>query len=143
MNRVCRPKIHFDKLRKLRSPHTAWFDSTGGQEDKEDGTQLSFASRDFAGKKKRTKREVFSGRDGGGGAVVGAGSDHRADLSEGWPAGRSAPFSIAVMLRIDCLQQWYSLSDPGAEEALSTSNRCVRSVISNLAATRSPTRRRF
>jgi len=59
------------------------------------------------------------------------------------PQGGRRPFSIAVMLRIDCLQQWYSLSDPGAEEALSTSNRCVRSVISNLAATRSPTRRRF
>jgi hypothetical protein len=27
-------------------------------------------------------------------------------------------FAIAVMLRIYCLQQWYSLSDPGAEEAL-------------------------
>ena len=26
--------------------------------------------------------------------------------------------SIAVMLRIYCLQQWYNLSDPGAEEAL-------------------------
>jgi hypothetical protein len=27
-------------------------------------------------------------------------------------------FPIAVMLRIYCLQQWYQLSDPGAEEAL-------------------------
>ena len=26
--------------------------------------------------------------------------------------------SIAVMFRIYCLQQWYNLSDPGAEEAL-------------------------
>jgi IS5 family transposase len=32
--------------------------------------------------------------------------------------GRRAPFPLAVMLRIYCLQQWYNLSDPGAEEAL-------------------------
>ena len=32
-------------------------------------------------------------------------------------AGRR-PFPLAVMLRIYCLQQWYNLSDPGAEEVL-------------------------
>jgi IS5 family transposase len=34
------------------------------------------------------------------------------------PHGGRRPFPLAVMLRIYCLQQWYSLSDPGAEEAL-------------------------
>jgi IS5 family transposase len=34
------------------------------------------------------------------------------------PQGGRRPFPLAVMLRIYCLQQWYSLSDPGAEEAL-------------------------
>src|SRR5262249_8909425 len=34
------------------------------------------------------------------------------------PHGGRRPFPIAVMLRIYCLQQWYNLSDPGAEEAL-------------------------
>ena len=34
------------------------------------------------------------------------------------PQGGRRPFPIAVMLRIYCLQQWYALSDPGAEEAL-------------------------
>jgi IS5 family transposase len=34
------------------------------------------------------------------------------------PNGGRRPFPLAVMLRIYCLQQWYSLSDPGAEEAL-------------------------
>jgi hypothetical protein len=34
------------------------------------------------------------------------------------PQGGRRPFPIAVMLRIYCLQQWYQLSDPGAEEAL-------------------------
>ena len=32
--------------------------------------------------------------------------------------GGRRPFPLAVMLRIYCLQQWYNLSDPGAEEAL-------------------------
>ena len=36
---------------------------------------------------------------------------------EGSQGGRR-PFPMAVMLRIYCLQQWYNLSDPGAEEAL-------------------------
>jgi IS5 family transposase len=34
------------------------------------------------------------------------------------PQGGRRPFPLAVMLRIYCLQQWYNLSDPGAEEAL-------------------------
>jgi IS5 family transposase len=34
------------------------------------------------------------------------------------PNGGRRPFPLAVMLRIYYLQQWYSLSDPGAEEAL-------------------------
>jgi IS5 family transposase len=34
------------------------------------------------------------------------------------PQGGRRPFPLPVMLRIYCLQQWYTLSDPGAEEAL-------------------------
>ena len=34
------------------------------------------------------------------------------------PQGGRRPFPLAVMLRLYCLQQWYNLSDPGAEEAL-------------------------
>ena len=34
------------------------------------------------------------------------------------PLGGRRPFPLPVMLRIYCLQQWYNLSDPGAEEAL-------------------------
>ena len=34
------------------------------------------------------------------------------------PNGGRRPFPLAKMLRIYCLQQWYSLSDPAAEEAL-------------------------
>ena len=34
------------------------------------------------------------------------------------PNGGRRLFPLAVMLRIYCLQQWYNLSDPGAEEVL-------------------------
>jgi IS5 family transposase len=34
------------------------------------------------------------------------------------PAGGRPPLPLERMLRIYCLQQWYNLSDPGAEEAL-------------------------
>jgi len=37
---------------------------------------------------------------------------------KGSPAGGRAPLPLERMLRIYCLQQWYNLSDPGAEEAL-------------------------
>lgn len=80
--------------------------------------QLSFASLDFAGKKKRTKRDVFL-------AEMAAVVPWAALEAVIWPhypkmgskGGRRA-FPLQVMLRIYCLQQWYQLSDPGAEEAL-------------------------
>src|ERR1700704_6657067 len=61
--------------------------------------QLSFATLDYAGKKKRTKRDVFL-----------------AEMAAAVPW--SVLEAVIVMLRIYCLQQWYNLSDPGAEEAL-------------------------
>jgi transposase, IS5 family len=80
--------------------------------------QLSFALLDFAGKKKRTKREVFLAEM----AAVVPWSKLEALIEPHYPKvgphGGRRPFPIAVMLRIYCLQQWYNLSDPGAEEAL-------------------------
>jgi len=80
--------------------------------------QLSFASLDFAAKKKRTKRDVFLAEMA---AVVpwvaleGVIEPHYPKIG---PKGGRRPFPLATMLRIYCLQQWYNLSDPGAEEAL-------------------------
>src|ERR1700730_5916099 len=80
--------------------------------------QLSFASLEFAAKKKRTKRDVFLGEMA---AVVpwskleGLIEPHYPKMG---PQGGRRPFLLAVMLRVYCLQQWYNLSDPGAEEAL-------------------------
>ena len=82
-------------------------------------SQLSFSSLDYSAKKKLTKREVFLA----GMAAVVPWSALEAVIEPHYPSkpgaqgGRRA-FPLAVMLRIYCLQQWYQLSDPGAEEAL-------------------------
>src|ERR1700704_1436698 len=80
--------------------------------------QLSFATLDCAGKKKPRKRDVFLAEM----AAAVPWSVLEAVIASHYPkqgpqGGRRA-FPIAVMLRIYCLQQWYNLSDPGAEEAL-------------------------
>ena len=80
--------------------------------------QLSFASLDFVGKKKRTKRDMFLGEMAAvvpWAALEAIIEPHYPKLG---PQGGRRPFPLAVMLRIYCLQQWYALSDPGAEEAL-------------------------
>ena len=80
--------------------------------------QLSFASLDFAAKKKRTKRDVFLAEM----AAVVPWAKLKALIEPHYPRlgpqGGRRPFPLSTMLRIYCLQQWYNLSDPGAEEAL-------------------------
>lgn len=80
--------------------------------------QLSFASLDYAAKKKRTKRDVFLADM----AAIVPWAKLEALIEPHYPKvgpqGGRRPFPLAVMLRIYCLQQWYNLSDPGAEEAL-------------------------
>jgi IS5 family transposase len=80
--------------------------------------QLSFASLDFAAKKKRTKRDVFLAEMAA--VVPWAALEAVIELHypKVGPKGGRRPFPLATMLRVYCLQQWYNLSDPGAEEAL-------------------------
>jgi hypothetical protein len=75
--------------------------------------QLSFATLDYAGKKKRTKRDVFLAEM----AVAVPWSVLEAVIAPHYPkegpqGGRRA-FPIAVMLRIYCLQQWYVVAGAG------------------------------
>ena len=79
-------------------------------------TQLSFATLDHRSKKKRTKREAFLAEME---AVV-PWALLLALIEPYYPkAGNGRrPYPLVVMLRIYFLQQWYQLSDPGAEEAL-------------------------
>jgi len=79
--------------------------------------QLSSSSLNYAAKK-RTKREVFLAEM----AAIVPWATLEAVIEPHYPKlgpqGGRRPFPLIVMLRIYCLQQWYSLSDPGAEEAL-------------------------
>jgi len=81
-------------------------------------SQLSFASLDYAAKKKRTKREAFLAEMD----EVVPWPRLEAVIAPHYPKaglnGGRRPYPLTVMLRIYCLQQWYQLSDPGAEEAL-------------------------
>jgi transposase, IS5 family len=80
--------------------------------------QLSFASLDYRAKKKRTKRNVFLAEMG----TIVPWTKLEALIEPHYPKlgpqGGRRPFPLSTMLRIYCLQQWYNLSDPGAEEAL-------------------------
>jgi len=79
-------------------------------------TQLSFATLDHRNKKKQTKRERFLGEMDAvvpWATLVGLIEPHYPKAGKG-----RRPYPLDVMLRIYFLQQWYQLSDPGAEEAL-------------------------
>src|SRR3979490_1757590 len=80
--------------------------------------QLSFATLDYAGKKKRTKRDVFLAEMAAAVPWSVLETVIAPHYPKEGPQGGRRPFPIAMMLRIYCLQQWYNLSDPGAEEAL-------------------------
>jgi IS5 family transposase len=79
-------------------------------------TQLSFSTLDHQNKKKCTKRERFLAEMD---AVV-PWALWIALIEPYYPKARNGrrPYPLEVMLRIYFLQQWYQLSDPGAEEAL-------------------------
>ena len=79
-------------------------------------TQLTFGDAEYAGKRKRTRREVFL-------AEMDAVVPWQALLALIEPvypkAGRGRhPYPLESMLRIHLLQNWFGLSDPGMEEAL-------------------------
>ena len=80
--------------------------------------QLSFATLDYAAKKKRTKRDVFLAEMAAVVPWVALEAVIEPHYPKAGPNGGRRPFPLAVMLRIYCLQQWYNLSDPGAEEVL-------------------------
>ena len=78
--------------------------------------QQSLASLTYEGMKKRTKREKFLSEM----EQVIPWERLLKLIEPHYPkAGKGRqPMGLNVMLRIYCLQQWYGLSDPGAEEAL-------------------------
>ena len=80
-------------------------------------SQLTFASSEYAMKKKRTRREKFLGEMD---RIV-PWSRLIAVVEPLFPkSGRvgRAPIGVARMLRMYCLQQWYGLADEALEDAL-------------------------
>ena len=77
---------------------------------------MSFGDAEYAGKKKRTRREVFLAEMD---QVMPWGSLLRL-IEPFYPLGYRGrpPYPLETMLRVHLLQNWYGLSDPAMEEAL-------------------------
>jgi IS5 family transposase len=83
--------------------------------------QQSFSSLDYGHKKKRTRREKFlfeMDKVVPWARLEALIEPHFPKAAGACGKGGRPPISLTVMLRIYFLQQWYGLSDPGAEEAL-------------------------
>lgn len=89
-----------------------------GRLDQDQGmNQTSFASLEYAGKKRKTRREKFLGEM----QQVVPWAALIALIEPHYPSsGRVGrpPIGVARMLRMYFLQQWYSMSDEGLEDAL-------------------------
>ena len=80
--------------------------------------QQTFSMTGYFDKGKKTRREIFLGEMEATmpwSRLCGLVEPH---YPKGSPAGGRPPLPLERMFRIYCLQQWYNLSDPGAEEAL-------------------------
>jgi IS5 family transposase len=79
-------------------------------------SQMSFGDVEYAGKRKRTRREIFLGEMD---QVIPWASLLKL-IEPVYPtAGRGRhPYPLKAMLRIHLMQNWFGLSDPGMEEAL-------------------------
>lgn len=98
--------------------------------------QLTFASMAWQSKGKTTKREQFLAEMN---AVI-PWAALRVIIEPHYPrAGNGTqPYPLELMLRIHCLQHWFNLSDPGAEEALYDSESMRRFARIELGVDRVP-----
>ncbi|MDP9123855.1 MAG: IS5 family transposase [Pseudomonadota bacterium] len=79
-------------------------------------SQISFSDAEYAGKRKKTRREVFLEEM----EQVVPWKSLLAVISPHYPvAGRGRrPYPLESMLRVHLMQNWFALSDPAMEEAL-------------------------
>src|SRR5678816_901399 len=79
-------------------------------------SQISFSDAEYAGKRKKTRREVFLAEM----ELVVPWKALLALIEPHYPlAGRGRrPYPLESMLRVHLMQNWFSLSDPAMEEAL-------------------------
>jgi len=78
--------------------------------------QLTFADSEFNQKRRRTRKEIFLSRMD----KLIPWKRLESIIEPHYPkAGNGRrPYPLTTMLRIHCMQQWYSLSDPAMEDAL-------------------------
>lgn len=78
--------------------------------------QLSFADSEYQNKRRETRKEKFLGRM----ETLVPWKQMTSVIEPHYPkAGNGRrPYPLMTMLRIHCIQQWYSLSDPAMEDAL-------------------------
>lgn len=78
--------------------------------------QLTFADSEFSQKRRKTRKEIFLGRMDKlipWKRLEGIIKPHYPKAGNG-----RRPYPLSTMLRIHCMQNWYSLSDPAMEDAL-------------------------
>jgi len=80
--------------------------------------QLSLSMTGYFDKGKKTRREVFLAEMQRAVPWARLCALIEPHYPKGSPAGGRPPLPLERMFRIYCLQQWYNLSDPAAEEAL-------------------------
>lgn len=101
-------------------------------------SQISFSDAEHAGKRKKTRREVFLAEM----ELVVPWKALLKVIEPHYPvAGRGRrPYPLEAMLRVHLMQNWFALSDPAMEEALCeiTSLRAF----ARLGMSRFPTKRR-
>ena len=79
-------------------------------------SQISFSDAEYAGKRKRTRREVFLDEM----EVVVPWKALLGLIEPHYPVGERGrrPYPLEAMLRVHLMQNWFALSDPAMEEAL-------------------------
>ncbi|MBM2886679.1 transposase [Chromobacterium phragmitis] len=78
--------------------------------------QMTFTDLELAAKKKRTRREIFLAEMDQ--VMPWAQLEAVIDPVYPKPGNGRRPYPLSAMLRVYCLQHWYSLSDPAMEESL-------------------------
>ena len=78
--------------------------------------QLSFADSEYQSKRRQTRKEKFLERMET--LVPWKRMESVVEPHYPKPGNGRRPYPLMTMLRIHCLQQWYSLSDPAMEDAL-------------------------
>ena len=90
-------------------------------------SQMSFGDAEYAGKRKKTRREVFLEEM----EQVVPWKSLLSLIEPFYPvAGRGRdPYPLEIMLRVHLMQNWFGLSDPAMEALRDHADACVRTAV--------------